>query len=57
MSEFVNVPFTTEELELVQDAARNSRLSVIQWIKITCLKAAQSAIGSGPPPPVGPTVT
>jgi uncharacterized protein (DUF1778 family) len=56
MSESVNIPLTTEEHELLQDAARSSRLSVVQWIKITCLKAAKHAIGGDPPPIPSPPI-
>jgi hypothetical protein len=43
--DIINLPLSTEERVLLEEAARDSRLSLIQWIKITVLKAAAAQTG------------
>lgn len=52
MADVINLPLDDQEHALVVEAARQARLSVVQWIKITILKAARPpVIGVKPPAP------
>jgi len=45
--DIVNLPLTSEERALLEEAARQSRLSLIQWIKIIALKTARDVVQGG----------
>jgi hypothetical protein len=49
MADVVNIPLNDQEQAMVTEAARAARLSVVQWIKVTILKAAKPP-GPGQPP-------
>jgi len=56
MADVITVPLNDQEQAMVTEAAKNARLSVVQWIKVTILKAARPpAPGHAPlpPPPSG----
>lgn len=52
MPDTVNIPLTPDESAILEEAARGSRLSLVQWIKIAALKAARPpSPGSEPAEP------
>jgi len=54
MADAVNIPLNDQEQALVTEAAKNARLSVVQWIKVTILKAAKPPVPhQGTPQPPG----
>lgn len=54
MADVITVPLNDQEQAMVTEAAKNARLSVVQWIKVTILKAARPpGPGHAPPPPSG----
>lgn len=51
MADVITVPLNDQEQAMVTEAAKNARLSVVQWIKVTIIKAAKPPGPHHPPPP------
>ena len=51
MPDIINIPLTPDESAILEEAARGSRLSLVQWIKLTALKAARAPAAAKPTKP------
>jgi hypothetical protein len=51
MPDILNIPLLPEESDLLEAAARSSRLSLVQWAKVAMLKAARPPVAAKPPKP------
>jgi len=54
MPELITIPLRQDESDLLEEAAKRSRLTLVQWAKVTLLRAAGAPSLSGPAGKVEP---
>jgi hypothetical protein len=53
MPDLINIPLRDDEIALLEDAAKRSRLTLVQWAKVTLIKAATPVLPDKKAPPGG----